>query len=128
MALFDTGSSTLRHVQEIRRHGYRLAVDNIGKGYAGLQGLASLEPDYLKIDMSLVQGISQSPLRLDVVAGILDLASTAGIVSIAEGVETAEERDVIVGLGCDLMQGYLFSKPEPPFSARRHYRSERINR
>lgn len=128
MALFDTGNSTLRHVREIRQHGYRLAVDNIGKGYAGLQGLATLEPDYLKIDMSLVQGISQSPLRLDVVAGILDLASSAGIVSIAEGVETAEERDVIVGLGCDLMQGYLFSKPEPPFSARRNYRSERINK
>ena len=99
----------------IRELGYRLAVDDLGEGYSGLSSLVTLHPDFAKIDMSLVRGINRSPLKRDIVAALVDMARRAGIVVIAEGIETVDERDTLVDLGCDLLQGYLFAKAGPAF-------------
>lgn len=99
----------------IRELGYRLAVDDLGEGYAGLSSLVHLRPDIAKIDMSLVRDIHRAPLKRDIVAALVDMARRSGIVVVAEGIETVDERDTLADLGCDLFQGYLFAKPGAPF-------------
>ncbi len=98
-------------VAALRAHGYRIAVDDLGAGYAALSSLASLQPEVVKLDMSLVRGVDQQPIKRRLVASLQTLGEPLGITVIAEGVETAAERDTLVEIGCDLFQGYLFAKP-----------------
>lgn len=99
----------------LRKLGFRIAVDDLGAGYAGLSSFAVLEPELCKLDMSLVRSIHTSPVRQRVVHSMVSLCRDLGNRVVAEGVETEAERDTLAGLGCDLMQGYLFAKPAPPF-------------
>lgn len=99
----------------LRKRGFRIAIDDLGAGYAGLSWFASLEPDVVKIDMSLVRGIDDSVVRRKLVSSVQRLCVELGIRMIAEGVETAEERDCLAMLGCDTFQGYLFGHPERGF-------------
>jgi EAL domain-containing protein (putative c-di-GMP-specific phosphodiesterase class I) len=102
-------------VARLRTIGYRIAVDDLGAGYAGLTSFALLEPEIVKIDMSLVRDIDKMPVKQRLVASLSQLCREMGIMVVAEGVETAAERDTLVGLGCDLLQGYYFAKPGQPF-------------
>ncbi|MBT9556387.1 MAG: response regulator [Myxococcales bacterium] len=104
-------------LRRLRDAGYRIAVDDLGEGYAGLSSLVNLRPDICKIDMSLVRDIDQSPLKRDIVSAIVDMARRSGIGVVAEGIETEAECAVVTRLGCDLLQGYLFARPGPPFPA-----------
>jgi EAL domain-containing protein (putative c-di-GMP-specific phosphodiesterase class I) len=99
----------------LRTLGYRLAVDDLGAGYAGFASLARLEPDVVKIDMSLTRRIDHSPARQTLVGTLVSMCRDLGIKTVIEGIETEDERDTLVGLGCDLMQGYLFARPAPSF-------------
>jgi EAL domain-containing protein (putative c-di-GMP-specific phosphodiesterase class I) len=99
----------------LRAQGFRLAVDDLGAGYAGLSTFALLEPEIVKIDMTLTRGIDQSPVKQKLVASMLALCSEIGVETVVEGVETPAERDMLIGLGCDLLQGFLFAHPGPPF-------------
>jgi EAL domain-containing protein (putative c-di-GMP-specific phosphodiesterase class I) len=101
----------------LRSRGYRIAVDDLGAGYAGLSSLASLQPEVVKLDMSLVRGVDQQPIKQRLVASLQTLGGPLGIRVVAEGVETVAERDTLVGIGCDLFQGYLFARPGRPFPA-----------
>jgi EAL domain-containing protein (putative c-di-GMP-specific phosphodiesterase class I) len=96
---------------ELRIMGFRLAVDDLGAGYAGLSSFATLEPDYVKLDMSLVHGIHESVLRQRVVRSVLTLAQELNIRVIAEGVEKEEEFACLHGLGVRYIQGYLIGRP-----------------
>jgi EAL domain-containing protein (putative c-di-GMP-specific phosphodiesterase class I) len=88
----------------------------MGAGYAGLSTFAVLEPDVIKIDMSLVRGIDGSPTKQRVVKSLLELGHDLRIADIVvEGIETPFERDAVAALGADLMQGFLFGKPAVPF-------------
>ncbi|HXJ20673.1 MAG TPA: EAL domain-containing protein [Polyangia bacterium] len=98
-------------VTRLRTLGYRIAIDDLGAGYAGLTSFAQLEPEVVKVDMSLVRGIDRSPVKQKLVRSIITLCTELGIQLVAEGIETAEERDALVALGGDLCQGYLFAKP-----------------
>jgi EAL domain-containing protein (putative c-di-GMP-specific phosphodiesterase class I)/CheY-like chemotaxis protein len=100
---------------ELRKRHYRIAVDDLGAGYAGLSSLASLQPEVVKLDMSLVRGVDQQPIKQRLVASLQTLGGPLGIRVVAEGVETAAERDTLVSIGCDLFQGYLFAKPARAF-------------
>jgi EAL domain-containing protein (putative c-di-GMP-specific phosphodiesterase class I) len=111
----------MKDIQErmaaLRARGYRIAVDDLGAGYAGLSSLANLQPEVVKLDMSLVRGVDQQPIKQRLVASLQTLGGPLGIRVVAEGVETVAERDTLVGIGCDLFQGYLFARPGRPFPA-----------
>jgi EAL domain-containing protein (putative c-di-GMP-specific phosphodiesterase class I)/CheY-like chemotaxis protein len=98
-------------VTRLRALGYRIAIDDLGAGYAGLTSFAQLEPEVVKVDMSLVRGIDGSPMKQKLVRSIIALCTELGIQLVAEGIETAAERDALVALGGDLCQGYLFARP-----------------
>ncbi|MBI5545368.1 MAG: EAL domain-containing protein [Deltaproteobacteria bacterium] len=100
---------------ELRRLGYRIAVDDVGAGYAGLATVASLEPEIVKLDRCLCQGIHAHRTQRRVVKALLDLARDLRIQVIAEGVEDAADLVSLTTLGCDLFQGYLFARPGPGF-------------
>jgi EAL domain-containing protein (putative c-di-GMP-specific phosphodiesterase class I) len=99
----------------LRARGYRIAVDDLGAGYAGLSSLANLQPEVVKLDMSLVRDVDQQPIKQRLVASLQTLGGPLGIRVIAEGVETVAERETLVNIGCDLFQGYLFARPGRPF-------------
>ncbi len=101
----------------LRSLGFRLAVDDLGAGYAGLSTFASVEPDFVKLDGSLVRGLSEAPSQQLVVAAMLELARQLGSQVIAEAIETDTERATLASLGIDWMQGYFFARPGPPFHA-----------
>jgi PAS domain S-box-containing protein len=106
---------------KLRRLGFQIAIDDLGAGYAGLSSFSQVEPEIVKLDMSLVRGIDSSSRKRSVVRSMFDLAGRdLGMVVICEGVETHAERDTLAALGADLLQGYLFAKPArdfvvPPF-------------
>jgi EAL domain-containing protein (putative c-di-GMP-specific phosphodiesterase class I) len=99
--------------------GFRIAVDDLGAGYAGLTSFAMLEPELVKLDMTLVRDIDRSPTKQKLVRSVAGLCKELGMMVVGEGVETAAERDVLISCGCDLLQGYLFAKPDRPFPGHR---------
>lgn len=107
----DTVPEIRTRVATLRRMGFRFAVDDLGAGYAGLSSVVQLQPEVLKLDMSLVRNIAQEETKQRLVGSILQLCRDMGILAVAEGVETVEERDTLVSLGCDLLQGFLFARP-----------------
>lgn len=103
------------NISRLRRLGYRVAVDDLGAGYAGLTTFARVEPEFVKLDASLVRNIHLSPTQQLVVSSVLGLARELNILVVAEAIETDLERKTLTSLGVDLMQGYLFAKPAKPF-------------
>jgi len=102
----------VRRVKELRQLGYRIAVDDLGAGYSGLNTFASLSPDIVKLDMSLVRGADADPVKRKLIGSLAGLCHDLGAILVAEGVETEGERACVVELGCDLLQGYLLGRPE----------------
>jgi len=101
-------------IASLRSLGYRIALDDLGAGYAGLSAFAQLEPDVVKVDMSLVRDIHQHPTKRKLVHSIASICTDLSLTLIVEGVEVAAERDALLDLGCDLLQGYLFARPAYP--------------
>jgi EAL domain-containing protein (putative c-di-GMP-specific phosphodiesterase class I) len=97
--------------------GFQIAIDDLGEGYAGLTSFTQLEPAVAKLDMSLVRGVDTDPQRQSIVRSMKRLCDDLGVLVISEGVETAAERDKLGELGCDLLQGYLFGRPQKGFEA-----------
>jgi EAL domain-containing protein (putative c-di-GMP-specific phosphodiesterase class I) len=104
-----------RRVDRLRRHGYAIAIDDLGAGYASLNVFAALRPEYVKIDMALARGVESDPFKRGLIRAINHLCADQGIKVVAEGVETVEQRDTLIELGCDLLQGYLFARPAAGF-------------
>jgi EAL domain-containing protein (putative c-di-GMP-specific phosphodiesterase class I)/CheY-like chemotaxis protein len=103
-------------VAMLRRLGYRIAVDDLGAGYAALGALASLEPEIVKLDMSLIRDLDRHSNKRRIVTAITSMCRELGSRVIAEGVETAAERTACIDAGIDLLQGYLFAKPGKGFA------------
>jgi EAL domain-containing protein (putative c-di-GMP-specific phosphodiesterase class I) len=103
-------------IARLRDRGYRFAVDDLGAGYSGHVNLAILEPEVVKLDMSLVRRVDREATRREVVRSTTRLCQRLGSLVVAEGVETPRERDALVELGCDALQGFLFARPSrvPP--------------
>lgn len=99
----------------LRELGYRIAVDDLGAGYAGLTSFALLEPEFVKLDMSLVRDIHLSKTKTKVVRSMINLAKDMGMLVVGEGIECVEESDALLELGCDYLQGFYYAKPAPPF-------------
>ena len=103
-------------LDELRGLGFRIAVDDLGAGYAGLASFSQLEPDVAKLDMSLIRGIDKSARKASIVRSIISMCTQElGTSVVCEGVETEAERDTLCELGADLLQGYLFARPGPLF-------------
>ena len=95
-----------------RERGYRFAVDDAGSGYAGLGSIANLEPDFIKLDMSLINSIDTNFIKQNLVETMVRFANDQGAMVIAEGVERAEEFEAVKGLGVHLVQGFYLHRPE----------------
>jgi EAL domain-containing protein (putative c-di-GMP-specific phosphodiesterase class I)/CheY-like chemotaxis protein len=102
-------------IRRLRALGFRIAIDDLGAGYAGLSYFALLSPDVVKLDMSLVRSVDESAIKQKLVGSMTTLCRELGMRVVAEGVETAAERNTLVSLGADLLQGYLFAKPGPAY-------------
>jgi len=114
-ASLDEVSDVRDRVARLRQLGFRLAVDDLGAGYAGLTSFATLEPEIIKLDMSLVRDVDTNHVKKRVVERMTALAHELGVLVVAEGVETVAERDTLGAAGCDLLQGYLLARPGRPF-------------
>jgi EAL domain-containing protein (putative c-di-GMP-specific phosphodiesterase class I) len=98
-------------VQALRKLGFRIAVDDLGAGYSGLSSVAVLEPEVVKLDMSLVRDVHRSPIRQRIVEAVTSMCNQVGVLVIAEGVESLAEQESLRSSGCELLQGYLFAVP-----------------
>lgn len=114
-ASLDQVKDVRARVAALREMGFRIAVDDLGAGYAGLTSFALLEPEIVKLDMSLVRDVHKSSTKQKLVQSMTRLSQDMGMLVVGEGVENAEERDALASLGCDLLQGYMFAKPSEPF-------------
>jgi diguanylate cyclase (GGDEF)-like protein len=110
VALEDT-HGTQKVIDALRRLGVRMSFDDFGTGYSSLAMLRQLQVQELKIDRLFVRDIAHDPRARNLVEAILSLAHALDMKVVAEGVETREQRDVLVALGCDEMQGYYFARP-----------------
>jgi diguanylate cyclase (GGDEF)-like protein/PAS domain S-box-containing protein len=96
---------------ELQRSGVRIAIDDFGTGYSSLGYLRQRPIDVLKIDKTFIDEIVDDPQQVTLVSGIVGLAQSLNLTVVAEGIESARHRDVLIGLGCPLGQGYLYSSP-----------------
>ena len=109
--------SNLPHrVERLRSLGYRIALDDIGAGYAGLASFAMLQPDIVKLDMGLVRDLHLDQTKCKLVGSVMRLCSELGMLVIAEGVEKSGEQEALTEMGCRFFQGFLFAKPAVDFA------------
>lgn len=107
-----TDHSHIRNIiQCYKEFGFKTAIDDFGAGYAGLNLLAELQTDFIKLDMALIRNIHTDKPRQAIVKGILQVCNDLGIKVIAEGIECAEEMKVLQGFAVELFQGYFFARP-----------------
>lgn len=100
-------------LQQVRQTGIRVAIDDFGTGYSSLSHLQKLPIDRLKIDRAFVTGLTQRPEDQVIAALVINMGHLLHLRVIAEGVESPEQRDQLLAMGCDDGQGYLFGKPMP---------------
>jgi diguanylate cyclase (GGDEF)-like protein len=110
-ALVDDPARAAADLGRLRELGVRLAIDDFGTGYSSLAYLSQFPVDILKIDRSFVSTITEADHRSAIVRGMLELARTLGLETIAEGVDSAIQRDRLRAERCDMAQGYLYARP-----------------
>ena len=111
--LLDERQGVVDTLMAFRDAGVQVSIDDFGTGYSAMSYLKTFDIDYLKIDRSFVHGVADEPSDLAIAEAVIVMAHKLGIKVIAEGVETAAQRDLLRQAGCDYAQGYLFSRPLP---------------
>jgi EAL domain-containing protein (putative c-di-GMP-specific phosphodiesterase class I) len=104
-------------VMALRAMGFRIAVDDLGAGYSSLSSLVQLAPEVVKLDISLVRGVATHPLKSRLVQSMVGVCHDIGSLVVAEGVEDEADRDTVVALDSDLLQGWRHGRPAWPFPA-----------
>jgi diguanylate cyclase (GGDEF)-like protein len=112
-ALVPDIGATLQVLHDLRSLGVKLAIDDFGTGYSSLTQLRRCPVDSLKIDQTFVRGLPDQAEDHAIVAGVIGLAHGLGLATTAEGVETTEQRRVLIDLECEAAQGYFFERPQP---------------
>ena len=113
-AYTDNARQMLELIRGLRQLGFEVEMDDFGSGYSSLNMLWSMPLDVLKMDMSFVRNIENSEMDYRLVKLILDIARYLNLCAVAEGVETEGQMKLLQSAGCDLVQGYYFSRPLPP--------------
>jgi len=114
-ARLDNVADLFSRIGRLRSLGFQMAIDDIGAGYSGLTSFAHVEPDVVKVDMSLVRGIDESATKQRIVRSLVGLCDDLSVKTVAEGVETEAEHKCCAELGCTWLQGYRFAKPGDAF-------------
>ena len=105
---------TIARLHELKASGVKLSIDDFGTGYSALTYLKRFPIDRLKIDQSFVRGTVDDPQDAAIIRAIITLADSLGLATVAEGVENAEVAGALRVLGCNLVQGYFYARPQPP--------------
>ena len=113
-AYTDNARMLLDVIRRLRETGFEIEMDDFGSGYSSLNMLSDMPLDVLKMDMKFIRNIATSETDRRLVALILDIARYLKVKVVAEGVETAEQLEILRKGGCDIVQGYYFSRPLPP--------------
>jgi EAL domain-containing protein (putative c-di-GMP-specific phosphodiesterase class I) len=112
-SVVQTELKNMESFQRLKKEGVRITIDDFGTGYSSLASLKKLPIDCLKVDQLFVRDMVGDPESATLVGTIVALAKALKLQVVAEGVETEEELQILTALGCDLVQGYHFSKPVP---------------
>ena len=112
-AYTDNSQQIVDTVSALRDRGFKIEMDDFGCGYSSLNMLTSLPIDALKLDMKFIRNIDTNAKDLRLVEIMIDIANLLEVPVIAEGVETAEQMELLKKIGCDIIQGYYFSRPVP---------------
>ncbi len=113
-AYTDNAEQMIELINRLRAKGFEIEMDDFGSGYSSLNMLSYMPIDVLKMDMQFVRNITQSEKDFKLVELVLDIARYLKVPVVAEGVETEAQLKMLKGAGCDLVQGYYFSRPLPP--------------
>ncbi len=111
--LLERTDGNLRVLNELKSHGVSIALDDFGTGYSSLSYLKTIPFDVIKIDRSFVIEMATNQRSAQIIAGIVGLSRSLNFTTVAEGIETREQYDLIRSAGCTAAQGYLFSRPKP---------------
>ena len=113
-AYTENANQMIELIQRLRDDGFEIEMDDFGSGYSSLNMLSSLPIDVLKMDMAFVRNIEHSEKDYRLVGVVLDIARYLNVPVVAEGVETGRQLEMLREAGCDIVQGYYFSRPLPP--------------
>ena len=113
-AYTDSSQEIIDTVKGLRNNGFKIEMDDFGSGYSSLNMLTSLPIDALKLDMTFIRNICENKKDSRLVEIMIQIARLLEVPVIAEGVETKEQMELLKSIGCDIIQGYYFSKPLPP--------------
>lgn len=110
-AMIEQEVKVFEKVKRMREMGMQISLDDFGTGYASFEKLRDLKPEILKLDRSLIKGISAEKSSIEIARSIIQLAHRLSVKVVAEGVETKDQHEILSELECDYVQGYLFSRP-----------------
>ena len=109
--LLDSNTGVTAKLLEWRDAGIQVALDDFGTGYSSLSYLQKFDIDFIKIDQSFVRGLQPEATNFTLCKAMVAMAHALGLKVVAEGVETAQQRDLLQQAGCDYAQGYYFARP-----------------
>jgi EAL domain-containing protein (putative c-di-GMP-specific phosphodiesterase class I) len=112
--LMEANETSMNALRTMRAMGATVGIDDFGTGYSSLAYLRQFPLDFLKIDRTFIQDLCTSGETRAVVAAIIDLSHALNLTVVAEGVETVDQLDELMKLGCDQVQGYLIARPSGP--------------
>jgi diguanylate cyclase (GGDEF)-like protein len=124
--LIADDDAALVALNQLRKLGVHIALDDFGTGYSSLSYLQRFPFDKIKIDRTFVKALTRGPGSSSIIKAVVSIAADRHMITTAEGVETAEQRDAVQALGCTQMQGYLFSPPRPAAEIRNMLASQRV--
>jgi len=99
-------------LERLRRHGVRVAVDDVGSGFASFRHVTRVNPEILKLDRSLVSGIDEDPVRQSLASAIVSFARDVGAIVVSEGIESESELSCLTDLAVGCGQGFYLARPE----------------
>ena len=105
--------ATIKALHDLKKIGIRIAMDDFGTGYSSLNYLQKFPFDKIKIDRSFISDLEGNVKQAAIVAAVINIAQTLGMVTTAEGVETEGQKERLIALGCEEVQGFLLGKPSP---------------